>query len=64
MIFSALMNFIPFYSYEYLGQAIAFVGGIGLGFTLLEEKYRHLSPIFSLIILAGLLIREWGGEIP
>lgn len=46
-----------------LGQAIAFVGGIGIGFTLLEEKYRHLSSIFSLIILAGFLIREWGGEI-
>lgn len=39
---------------------IAFVGGIGTDFTFLEKKYRHLFPAFSLIILAGLLIQEWG----
>ena len=59
-ILSAVMNFIPFYSYEYLGQAIAFISGIGIGFTFLEEKYSHLSTPFSLIVLAGLLIRELG----
>ena len=60
MILTALMNFIPFYSYEYLGRAILFTGVIGISFTFLEEKYRHLSSIFSSIVLAGLLIQELG----
>ena len=59
MIFSAVMNFIPFYSYEYLGQAVIFIGGMGISFTFLEEKYSHLSTPLSLICLTGLLIRAW-----
>ena len=34
-----------------------FIGGIGISFTFLEEKYGHLSTPLSLIILAGLLIQ-------
>ena len=59
MILSAVINSIPFYSYEYLGQAVMFIGGIGISFTFLEEKYDRLSSIFSPIVLAGLLIRDW-----